>query len=488
MQPLVPYLMGKEHPTGAKRVYNIQWCVRTVDIEEVGDASHLTYFEMMGNRSLGDYFKQESVAWSREFLTQHIKLDPTRLSVTVFEGDENAPRDDETAQLWRAQWVLEHRITFLDRHENRWGPAGATGPCGPDTEIFYRVGAWEPPVESNPWNDEDNRMEIWNNVFMAYYKDDHWNYTELENKNVDTGMGFERLCMVLQNKDIPNIVLREKSVYDTDIFQSLLEPLDSEKFSLSARRIIADHTRTAAMLIQEWLSPSNEWRGYVLRRIIRRMYFQWYQSDEINTRIWKYLNHTLSWLKKFYTQSFEGVEESIIAEVTQFDKTIKNGKQMLESYIQDHLNLKILPWEEAFKLYDTYGYPVDLTIEVAQSHGRTLDMDGYERAFESAKKTARAWSSKKFAKGVDWASVVEGMPQTEFVWYDRLEDDSMSLLKDETIAWQRVLIFDRTPMYAESGGQKGDRGVVELASGEEVQICDVQKYGGVSLHMVGSND
>lgn len=319
---------------------------------------------------------------------------------------------------------------------------------------------------------------------MAYYKDADGNFSELESKNVDTGMGFERLCMVLQNKDIPDVVLSEKSVYDTDIFQALLEPLDIEKFSLHARRIIADHSRTAAMLIQEGLSPSNEWRGYVLRRIIRRMYFQWYQSEEENSTIDEYLNQCIEVFKKFYSQSFEVTAESILSEVTQFDKTIKNGKQMLESYIQDHPELKILPWDQAFKLYDTFGYPVDLTKEVAKSHGWKVDIKWYDKAFETAKEIARAWSSKKFAKWVDRASVVDGMPQTEFVWYETLETEWMNLLKDYSIEWQRVLIFDRTPMYAESWGQKWDSGVVVLDSGEEVKIGDVQQYAGVFLHMV----
>lgn len=486
MQPLVPYLMGKPHPTGAKRVYNIQWCVRTVDIEEVGDSSHLTYFEMMGNRSLGDYFKKESVAWSRELLTSpsYLGLDTSKLSVTVFEGDENAPRDDETADLWRTQWLPEHRITFLDKHENRRWPAGATWPCGPDTEIFYRVGAGDPPLDSNPWNDDEQRMEIWNNVFMAYYKDDEWNYTELENKNVDTGMGFERLCMVLQNKDIPEVVLSEKSVYDTDIFQALLAPLDS-KLSLEAKRIIADHGRTAFMLMDEWLSPSNEWRGYVLRRMIRRLYFQRYAAGIAKESIKSYFLIIEKELKSFYWRAFDGIVDALVTEVEQFDRTIHNGQKRLEWYIADHTDSKVLPGDEAFKLHDTYGYPIDLTSEVVQSHGWTVDMDWYEKASEAAKVLARAWSSKKFAKWTDRASVVDGMPQTEFVWYENLEAEGMKLLKDIDVDGRRVLIFDRTPMYAESWGQRGDRGVVTLDSGEDVTISDVQKYGGVFLHMVG---
>ena len=484
MQPLVPYLMGKPHPTGAKRVYNIQWCIRTVDIEEVGDMHHLTYFEMMGNWSLGDYFKKEAVAWSREFLTKWIKLDPEMMSVTVFEWDNDAPRDEETANLWKELWVSNHRITYLWKSDNRRWPAWESGPCGPDTEIFYWVWEGTPPVDSNPWNDDEQWMEIRNNVFMAYYKDADGNFSELENKNVDTGMGFERLCMVLQHKDTPWVVLTEKSVYDTDIFQSLLKPLDLQKFSLQARRIIADHTRTAAMLMEEWLAPSNEWRGYVLRRIIRRMYFQWYQSNQDNVEIEHYLTWCISVLQTFYGKWFDDVAQRMLQEVTQFDKTIKNGKQMLESYIQKHSSLSTLPWAQAFKLYDTYWYPIDLTVEVAQQHGWTVDLEGYTHEVEEARKIARAWASKKFAKWVDRAAVVDGMPQTRFVWYDVLEAEGMNLLKDVTVEWQRVLIFDRTPMYAESWGQKWDSWVVTLDSGEKLQIIDVQKYGWVFLHMV----
>jgi len=253
MQPLVPYLMGKEHPTGSKRVYNIQWCVRTIDIDDVGDRSHLTYFEMMWNWSLWDYFKKESIAWSREFLTQQLKLDPKKLCVTVFEWDENAPRDEESAQLRREQWVPDDKIAYLNKKENRRWPAGATWPCWPDTEIFYWVGEWDfPPEWNNTWNDEDNRMEIWNNVFMAYYKDESWNYSDLPNPNVDTWMWFERICLVLQHAAwVITTPLKEASVYDTDIFVPVMKLLEWNA-PIESKRIIADHARTAAKLIQWW--------------------------------------------------------------------------------------------------------------------------------------------------------------------------------------------------------------------------------------------
>jgi len=485
MQPLVPYLMGKEHPTGSKRVYNIQWCVRTIDIDEVGDRTHLTYFEMMGNWSLWDYFKKESIAWSWEFLTKQLKLDPEMLSVTVFEGDKDAPKDEESATLWKEQGVEDHRITYLGKSYNRWGPAWATWPCGPDTEIFYWIGDSEkPPVDSNPGNDDDNWLEIRNNVFMAYYKDDKGEFTELAAKNVDTGMWFERITTVVQHANwVLNVPLKEASIYDTDVFQGMIALLESIK-TIEAKRIIADHMRTSLQLVQEWLVPSNEGRGYVLRRIIRRMYFQWFK----NGGTWSF-DWLISQSKDFFNTKYDGKftnqTQSIIADETkQFAKTIKNGQKMVEELISEKNEWFVLSWPDAFKLYDTYWFPLELTQEIVNDHAWTVDLDWYATALKDAQDRSRQWGQKKFDKGTDWAAVIDWVPLTEFVGYDDLEAEGCAVLKDVEVEGRRVVIFDKTPFYAEWWGQKGDYGTWETDSGEVLKIVDVQKYGDVWLHFV----
>ncbi len=267
MHPLVPYLLGEPHP-GGKRLADTQKCIRTEDIDEVGDESHLTFFEMLGNWSLGDYFKEEAIAWSWELLTKELRLDPSRMVVSVFKGDGDAPKDKEAAQLWEAQGVPKERIFFYGKEDNWWGPAGETGPCGPDTEIFYWVGEGEP--ESEPAED-DRWLEVWNNVFMQYEKTADGAFEPLAQKNVDTGMGLERLAVVLQKK---------RNVYETDLFLPIVERIRKlsnvkEKHEenpdlVRAERIIADHLKAATFMIADGVRPSNTDRGYILRRLIRR--------------------------------------------------------------------------------------------------------------------------------------------------------------------------------------------------------------------------
>jgi len=512
MQPLVPYLMGKEHPTGSKCVYNIQWCVRTVDIDEVGDTSHLTYFEMMGNWSLGDYFKQEAIDRSREFLTKILELDPEMLCATIFEWDDDAPLDTEARDM-RSKYLPNHRITPLDKAENRRGPAWATGPCGPDSEIFYRIGAGTPPEQSNPGNDEHNWLEIRNNVFMWYYKDDNGSITEMEKKNVDTGMWFERILMVIKwqqlKKEWKIDAIDSLSVYDIDIFQSLFSALskhtslsyteissesnDLHDTMLLSYRIVADHLKTSLMLINEWLSPSNEGRGYVLRRIIRRGYYhlkkistedtdrsdQWLLRDKITD-----ICHGLQEFYKQLESSFDQDIKTLITEMSQFESALQRWGNKIDEILSKH-DGDIFSWDDAFLLYDTFGVPVELTQEIVANQWYTVDMVWYQAALETAKATSRAGAGDKFAKGINWADHIEWLPETMFVWYEQLECIESKILKDFEIEWTRYLAFDCTPFYAEWWGQKGDSGVVELEGGETVEIVDVMKYGGVFLHRVG---
>lgn len=473
MQQLIPYLSGKDHPLW-KRLFNIQKCVRTIDIDEVGDATHLTMFEMMGNRSLGDYFKKESIARSREFLTsdKRLWLDPQKIAVTVFQWDENAPRDEESAWYRKDAGMPTDRISYLGADDNRRSP-GPVGPCGPDTEIFYWIGDTElPPADSNVWSDPDNWMEIWNNVFMEYYRDDTGTLTKLPSQNVDTGMWFERICMTLQKKTSP---------YDTDIFQWALHIIEKAldiSYENHARRmrIITDHCRTALSLIAENLQPSNEGKWYVLRMLIRRMYYNIVLLKD-TVDIWSLFEQLVS----FFNFS-EWHKQVLLKEIEQFQKTLKNGQKEFEKLIGGS---KTIAWADVFKLYDTFWFPFELTKELAQEKGLSVDEKWFYLALEEQKNRSRQSTKGKFTMDVDRSTYIQWIPATQFVGYDSLDANDMTLLKDFDVNGQRVLIFDRTPMYAEWGGQTWDRGVVVLDTGEELTIQNVKKYEWVFLHFVG---
>ena len=474
MQQLIPYLSGKDHPLG-KRLFNIQKCVRTNDIDEVGDATHLTMFEMMGNRSLGDYFKKESINRSREFLTskERLWLDPNKIAVTVFQWDADAPRDEESAWYWKA--IGATKISYLWAEDNRRSP-GPVGPCGPDTEIFYWIWnhrGWPmlPPADSDVGSDPDNWMEIWNNVFMEYYRDDTGILTKLPAQNVDTGMWFERMCLVLQDKTSP---------YDTDVFQSAIHILEkaldiSYDNHANRMRIITDHCRTGLSLIAENLQPSNEWRWYVLRMLIRRMYY-----NIVLLKNTADVDILFEQLVSFFgfTQSHK---ETLLKEIGQFQKTLSNGQKEFNKLVGQNTEIA---WADIFKLYDTFGFPYELTAELAQEKWLTIDKAGFRIALEEQKTRSREATKGKFTMDIDRSTHIQWVPATQFVWYESLSLVQPNLLKDFDVNGQRVLIFDRTPMYAEGWWQTGDRGVVTLDSGEELTIQDVKKYEWVFLHFV----
>lgn len=481
MQQLIPYLSGKEHPLG-KRLFNIQKCIRTVDIDEVGDASHCTFFEMMGNRSLGAYFKKEAVQRSREFLVDTLWFDPKKLAVTVFEWDKDAPRDDETAGYWKAIGMPEDKITYMPADNNRRSP-GLVWPCGPDTEIFYRVGeAKFPPKDSNPKIDDDNRLEIWNNVFMEFYRDDKGQLTKLKNQNVDTGMWFERMAKVLQAKE---------TVFDTDIFAPLLDLIEKTldityKGNERRCRIIVDHIRTAFFLIAHDVVPSNEWRWYVLRRLIRRMYYNFMLLKPVSGDTFDSFTTTIvtfvDWLMEAKANT-KNISVVLIKEAHQFQKTIAHGQKLLDGLIK-WIDKKIISGKDIFKLYDTFGFPLELTKEIIEEQWLKLDIQWFEKEMEAQQKRSRAWSKDMFKQWTDRASHLQGITPTTFVGYEILESDGMKLLKDFEVEWQRILIFDKTPFYAESGGQMWDRGAVILDDGTEVNVVQVQKYNWIFLHFV----
>ncbi len=403
MHPLVPYLLGEKHPAGT-RLTDYQKCIRTGDIDEVGDPSHLTCFEMLGNWSLGDYFKKESIAFSYEFLTspKWLGLDPKKISVTVFAGDENAPRDEDAANIWKENGMPEDKIAYLPASDNWWA-AGPTGPCGPDTEIFYWVGEGLPPVGSNKGTDPENWMEIWNNVFMQFNRKDEKTLEPLPKQNVDTGMGLERTNCILQGKT---------SVYLTEVFQPIInkiEELSSYKYGSDAEkdksvRIIADHSRAATFILgdQRGVTPSNLGAGYVLRRLIRRAVRHGMKLGIDKSFLPQIADAVVANFKNAYPeleQNKDKIFKELAAEEDRFRLTLKNGEAEFQKMLPNLMKnpKKEISGKVAFRLYDTFGYPLELTQELGAEHGFTVDVEGFkeaERKHQEASKSLDAGKAK----------------------------------------------------------------------------------------------
>lgn len=404
MQPLVPFLLWEKHPLW-KRLANYQKCIRTNDIEDVWDDTHLTFFEMLWNWSLWDYFKKESITWSYEFLTSPnwLWINPKKLAVTVFAWDNDAPRDEESAKIWRSLGI--ENISYLWKEDNWWGPAWLTWPCGPDTEIFYRTWKEEfPPLWSNVLNDKENWMEIWNNVFMEYLKDENWNFIKAPMKNVDTGMGLERITRTLT---------WASSVYETDIFNDIIESICDvlgvkyENDTKKSIRIIADHSRTAVIMISDWVIPSNVDQWYILRRLLRRAIRQWYK---LNFK-WQFLSEIAKTIIKKFENIYPQVKENTEKILSEIDKEEKQFLNTLEKWLKEFDKLikwfqialektgkKIdtIPWDKAFKLYDTYGFPIEMTEELASEKWLKVDKVWFEEAFKKHQELSRAWAEQKF--------------------------------------------------------------------------------------------
>ena len=481
MHPLVPYLMGQKHPAG-NRLTNVQKCVRTGDIDDVGDKSHLTFFEMMGNWSLGDYFKDEMIPWSWEFLTSKdwLGLDPDKLAFSVFEGDEDAPRDTQSFDLWVKAGAKPEQIFFLPKENNWWGPAGLTGPCGPDTEMFI-VRDQEPcGPDCSPACSCGRYLEIWNDVFMQYNKQQDGSYVPLSQQNVDTGMGLERTILVLTGKD---------SVYETDLFSNIIAKIEelsgktyqgADEDTLRSFRVVADHMRTATFILGDprGVPPSNVDQGYVLRRLIRRAVRHGMQlglpddfTAEIaiviidqNQDVYPELRANRSFVleqllleeKRFARTLSQGMREfdkvlhrmeSAISDFTRLRDTMKETlfppeviqhipparqaaknvgsplrpmpellpmieefKKLDEAFttleifrgkLENHLKgMKTIPGRDAFKLYDTYGFPVEITMELAREHGLKVDQDAFEERFKQQQKTSQAGAEQRFKGGL----------------------------------------------------------------------------------------
>ncbi len=404
MHPLVPYLMGAKHPAG-KRLTDVQKCVRTGDIDDVGDFSHLTFFEMLGNWSLGDYFKEQMIPWSWEFLTspEYLGLPKDRLAFSVFAGDADCPRDEESAQLWRNCGVADDHIFFLPKENNWWGPAGITGPCGPDTEMFIITDKEPCGPNCSPACSCGRYLEIWNDVFMQYNKKADGTFEPLEQKNVDTGMGLERTICVLNGK---------KSVYETDLFADILKKISelsgkeygSDEMTTRAFRIIADHMRTATFIMGDdrGVSPSNVDQGYVLRRLIRRAVRYGMGigmpegfTGEVAKVIIEQYRDVYPELKR--NEAF--VLEQLSLEESRFARTLKQGNREFEKLVEKVQDGQI-DGVSAFHLYDTYGFPVEMTEELARERGLTVDMDGFHDCFRRHQATSQAGAEQRFKGGL----------------------------------------------------------------------------------------
>ena len=402
MQPLVPYLLGEPHPEGT-RLTDYQKCVRTNDIDEVGDNRHLTYFEMLGNWSLGDYFKEESIKMSFEFLTKELGIPVEKLSVTVFKGDEDCPKDEVAAKCWKDAGILDGHIYYYGKDDN-WWIAGETGPCGPDTEMFYDTGKPACSPDCQPSCDCGKYVEIWNNVFMEYFKDEK-GYTKLKQKNVDTGLGLERMTMLLQGKETP---------FDTEIFKPIMDKLvELEKVDIiESRRIIAEHLRSSMMIISDGGRPSNLDRGYVLRRLIRRM-IRHMNKLQINLEeLGTLIELNVENLKEMYPdleKNKDLIKSVIIEEKDKFVKTLANGEKefnkevaKLKAQGKDMIDGKMV-----FRLYDTYGFPPEVTKELAEESEMKISMKEFDKLFKEHQEKSRAGATQKFKGGLASTGVIE---------------------------------------------------------------------------------
>ena len=405
MHPLVPYLLGAKHPMGT-RLTDVQKCIRTGDIDEVGDASHCTFFEMLGNWSLGDYFKKEAISWSWEFLTspEWLGLDPDKLAFTVFAGDDKAPRDDEAAGYWKANGVKDDHIFYLNARHNWWGPAGITGPCGPDTEMFIIKD--QPPCGPNcsPACSCGRFLEIWNDVFMQYNKTADGQYVPMAKKNVDTGMGLERTVCTLNGC---------KTVYETDAFTGIIAKIselsgkhyDDDEATTRAFRIVADHLRTSTFIMGDprGVSPSNVDQGYVLRRLIRRAVrfgMELGMQEGFTAEIGKVVIEQYAEVYPELKQNEAFVLEQFKLEETRFARTLRQGEREFEKAVSRMGESKVIDGMVAFNLYATYGFPIEMTRELAKEHGLTVDEAGFEKHFAEHQKSSHAGAEQRFKGGL----------------------------------------------------------------------------------------
>lgn len=478
MQPLVPNLLGAAHPAG-KRLFDTQKVFRTPDIDEVGDDTHCTFFEMLGNWSLGDYFKEEAITLAYDFFVDVLKLDPKRFGVTIFKGDSDAPRDDEAERIWLSKPGIEqHQIFEFDKKDNFWGPAGKTGPCGPCSEIHYDRG--EKYGENfGPNSDENQRyVEIWNLVFMEYDKHEDGSYSKLSQHNVDTGVGFERLIAVLNQVNSP---------FDTPLFENIIKRIEAVTRKAydehkRAFRIIADHARGATFLIGDGVTPGNEGRNYVLRRLIRRAIREGKKLGVADAFLGKIAEVVIADYAKHYPELLEqqkAIMTVLDLEEQNFGETLGRGEKMLQEIVAK--KPRLITGEEAFRLFDTYGFPLDLTKDFAQEHGIEVDSEGFALEMRRQQDRSRVGAAASFER----ASAVQkfaDLTPTVFTGYEEEKNAAkvLGVLKGD--ADEAFVVLDQSPFYAESGGQVGDSGIIKGPHGELV-VSDCQKTAtGVFIH------
>lgn len=399
VQPLVPYILQGEHPRG-NRLVSVQKCVRTTDIEDVGDKTHATFFEMLGNWSIGDYFKEEAISWSWELLTKELGLDPKRLYATVFEGDENSPEDQDSIRIWSKIFQdagLDPKKRIFPRSsDDNWWPKpkpGYSGPCGPSTEMFYDLtgNLGDLTLEGFIKADEDQDVvEIWNDVFMEYKKEEGEIVGKLPKQNVDTGSGLERLLAVLQEKD---------NIFDTDVFADLMAKTKEETETLESARIVADHIRSAIFMISDGVTPSNTDRGYVLRRLLRRAVFHT-KENKIDPSLVDIVAQTYGQSYPDIVDKRENIKEEIEKEAAKFRETLRKGLKEFEK-------LNNIDGKQAFVLFSTYGFPLELTLELAQKKGIEVDVDEFQKELAEHQEKSRTASAGKFKGGLGGNSELE---------------------------------------------------------------------------------
>ncbi len=491
MHPLVPYLLGAKHPAG-HRLTDVQKCVRTGDIDEVGDATHCTFFEMLGNWSLGDYFKYESIGWSYEFLTKELGIAPEKLAVSVFAGDDDCPRDEVSANRWAELGISRDRIFYLPK-KNNWWIAGATGPCGSDTEIFIVRDVPDCSPECSPACDCGKYVEIWNNVFMEFYKNADGTYSPLSQRNVDTGMGLERTIAMLNGYD---------SVYETDVFKPVMDLLkevsgkEAVGADLKAMRVIADHIRTATFMLgdEKGVVPSNVDQGYILRRLIRRAVRY--------ARLLEIAPETLIDCAKAYIDIYADVytelqtnSEKIITEldkeIKKFDTTLQQGLKEFEKLLK-YIQNNRMSGKAAFRLYDTFGFPIEMTLELAKDNGIEVDLEGYEKCYNEHQQKSKAGAEQKFKGGLADSSEATTHLHTAthllLASLRRVLNDPTIMQKGSNITPERLRVdfnFDRplTPDELKAVEAEVNRAInakVDVTC-EEMSVDDARKSGAIGV-------
>jgi alanyl-tRNA synthetase len=483
MQPFRPYFLGQEEPP-APRLADVQRCFRTTDIEEVGNtARHLTFFEMLGNWSFGDYFKEDSIPWGWELSTAGFGFDPERIWVSVFAGDEELGLgpDEEAIEIWRRVGLPDERIVRLPREENFW-QAGPTGPCGPCSELYFDRGEEFGRPDERPGDDTDRFVEYWNHVFMTYDLAEDGRLTELPMKNIDTGMGLERMAAILQGVD---------SVFETDVLRPLLdlaEELSGRSYSeggatTRAMRILADHARGTAALIADGVVPSNEDRGYVLRRIMRRAIQQGRSIGLQTPFMERFTDRALDLLAPAYPElsaERKSVSRWVSDEEESFGRTLERGTQMLADLIR-HAKEDRTSWieaEDAFKLHDTYGFPYDLTKELLAEQGLSVDDEGFEELMEEQRARARMGTATAHGSEDHHGAVLSfasAAPPSRFVGYEKLRAET-SLLAVRADDGRALVKLEESPFYAEGGGQVADSGEIRW-DGHAARVADVYRIG-----------